>query len=132
MTLLGLAKSDKTKQTWARQTWWAVPALAAALAGTSLLWPAAGSSLARPSHQISQRGREFRPGQLDVKRGDVVSIVNDDEDLAHHAYVASGGFNFDSGDQEPGHDVEILFNVAGTFNVLCGIHPKMRLVVTVH
>ena len=124
-----LAKDDKTKQT---RAWWAVPVLAAALAGTSLLLPTAGSSLARPSHQVSQRGREFRPGQLDVKRGDIVSIVNDDEDLSHHAYVASGQFNFDSGDQEPGHDVEIPFTTAGTFNVLCGIHPKMRLVVAVH
>ena len=112
--------------------WWAVPAVAAALAGILLLLPAARSSLARPSHQVSQRGREFRPGQLDIKRGDIVGIVNDDEDLSHHAYVASEHFNFDSGDQEPGHDVDIPFTVAGTFNVLCGIHPKMRLVVRVH
>ena len=129
MALQKLTKDGKVKQ---RRAWWAVPALAVALAGTWLLLPAAGSSLARPSYQVSQRGREFRPGQLDIKRGDIVSIVNDDEDLSHHAYVASDHFNFDSGDQEPGHDVEIPFTVAGTFNVLCGIHPKMRLVVTVH
>ena len=123
------AKDDNVKQ---RRAWWAVPVLAAALAGALLLLPAAGSSLARPSHQVSQRGREFRPGQLNVERGDVVSIVNDDEDLSHHAYVASDHFNFDSGDQEPGHSVGIAFTVTGTFNVLCGIHPKMRLVVAVH
>ena len=74
---------------------------------------------------------EFTPGRLDVKQGDVVHIVNDDEDLSHHAYVASDRFKFDSGDQEPGHDVDIPFTVAGTFNVLCGIHPKMRLTVNV-
>lgn len=71
------------------------------------------------------------PGQLGIRRGDVVRIVNDDEDLSHHAYVMSDRFKFDSGDQEPGHDVDIPFTVAGTFNVLCGIHPKMRLVVAV-
>ena len=71
------------------------------------------------------------PGYLGIKRGDVVSIVNDDEDLSHHAYVRSDLFKFDSGDQEPGHDVDIPFTVVGTFNILCGIHPKMRLVVTV-
>ena len=125
-------KGDKIKHPRTKRAWWAVPALAAALAGASLLLPPAGSSVARPSHQVSQRGREFRPGRLDVKRGDIVSIVNDDADLSHHAYVESSRFNFDSGDQEPGHDVEIPFNVAGTFNVLCGIHPKMHLVVAVH
>ena len=116
---------------WVRRTWWAALALVSALAGSSPLLSATGSSLARSFHQVSQRGREFRPGQLDIKRGDIVSIVNDDEDLSHHAYVASSHFSFDSGDQEPGHDVEIPFTVAGTFNVLCGIHPKMRLVVAV-
>ncbi len=129
MALPKFAKAVKTIQ---KRAWWGVPTLAAALAGTWLLLPALGSSLTRPSHQVSQRGREFRPGQLDIKRGDIVSIVNDDEDLSHHAYVASDHFKFDSGDQEPGQDVDIPFTVAGTFNVLCGIHPKMRLLVAVH
>jgi len=80
---------------------------------------------------VSQRGREFSPNELTIKQGDLVRIVNDDGDLTHHAYIASSQFNFDSGDQAPGHDVNIVFNVPGTFNVLCGIHPKMRLTVTV-
>ncbi len=40
-------------------------------------------------------------------------------------------FNFNSGDQLPGSQTDIVFSVPGTFNVLCGIHPKMRLVVHV-
>jgi plastocyanin len=80
---------------------------------------------------VSQRGREFNPSALTIHKGDVVRIVNDDGDLSHHAYVDADNFNFDSGDQEPGHDVLVVFDVPGVFNVLCGIHPKMRLVVTV-
>lgn len=80
---------------------------------------------------VSQRDREFNPGQLTIQRGDRVRIVNDDGDLTHHAYIASDLFKFDSGDQAPGRDVNITFSVPGTFNVLCGIHPKMRLTVTV-
>ena len=68
---------------------------------------------------------------LSIKLGDMVHIVNDDEDLSHHAYVTSDSFKFDSGDQGPGQDVNIPFTQAGTFNVLCGIHPKMRLKVQV-
>lgn len=115
-----------------RRTWWLLAALIVALIGTWHLFSAAGASVGGPSYKVSQHGREFRPNQLDIKRGDIVSIVNDDEDLSHHAYVASDRFKFDSGDQEPGHDVDVPFTVAGTFNVLCGIHPKMRLVVAVH
>jgi plastocyanin len=64
-------------------------------------------------------------------RGDTVIIVNDDADLRHHAYIDSDKFRFDSGDQEPGSKTSIAFTVAGTFEVLCAIHPKMKLSVHV-
>jgi plastocyanin len=80
---------------------------------------------------ISQRDRQFNPGTLFLHAGDVVTIVNDDGDLHHHAYVSSPDFKFDSGDQAPNSRTDIVFSTRGQFNVLCGIHPKMRLVVTV-
>jgi plastocyanin len=82
-------------------------------------------------HVISQRGRAFNPNFLSIKQGDTVRIVNDDGDLLHHAYVESDTFSFDSGDQLPGSKTDVVFSVRGKFNVLCGIHPKMRLVVVV-
>jgi plastocyanin len=88
-----------------------------------------GLSLAQPL--ISQKGREFRPHEITIKRGDSIRIVNDDGDLRHHAYVSSDKFSFDSGDQEPGTATDIKFPVAGDFDVLCAIHPKMKLVVHV-
>jgi plastocyanin len=84
-----------------------------------------------PQFRVSQKGREFNPTDLKIKRGDVVEIVNDDADLLHHAYVESDQFNFDSGDQQPGSKVDIKFTVAGDFMVLCGIHPKMKMSVHV-
>jgi plastocyanin len=84
-----------------------------------------------PRYMVSQKGRAFHPGTLTVSRGDTVQIVNDDGDLLHHAYVESDTFNFDSGDQLPGSKTNIIFSVPGRFNVLCGIHPKMKLVVEV-
>jgi plastocyanin len=87
--------------------------------------------LALPQYSVSQKGREFNPGQITIKRGETVQIVNDDGDLLHHAYVDSEKFSFDSGDQQPGSKTDITFPVAGDFNVLCAIHPKMLLVVHV-
>lgn len=103
----------------------AVAAAAAALIGLGTL-----VGLALPQ-TISQKGREFHPGEITIKRGDTVQIVNDDADLIHHAYVDSPKFSFDSGDQEPGSKTDITFPVAGDFDVLCAIHPKMRLSVHV-
>jgi len=84
-----------------------------------------------PNFTVSQKGRMFLPGTLTIHQGDTIRIVNDDGDLLHHAYVESDTFNFDSGDQEPGSKTDITFPAAGTFTVLCGIHPKMKLVVEV-
>ena len=87
--------------------------------------------LAASQISVSQKGREFTPQSVTIKRGESVLVVNDDADLRHHAYVDSDKFNYDSGDQEPGSKTSIAFPVAGTFEVLCAIHPKMKLSVRV-
>jgi len=102
----------------------AAGAAASVIAGTLV-------GLALPQLTISQKGREFHPGEITVNRGDSVQIVNDDADLIHHAYIDSPKLAFDSGDQEPGSKTQITFSAAGDFNVLCAIHPKMRLLVHV-
>jgi plastocyanin len=99
------------------------------LTGASLV--GIGASLAAPQYSVSQKGREFRPATMTVSRGDTVQIVNDDGDLRHHAYIDSAKFSFDSGDQEPGSKTSITFALPGDFDVLCAIHPKMRLAVHV-
>ena len=86
---------------------------------------------ALPQYLISQKGRAFQPGDLNINRGETVQILNDDGDLLHHAYIDGPGFSFDSGDQKPGSKTDIVFSTPGTFNVLCAIHPKMKLVVHV-
>jgi plastocyanin len=100
--------------------------LSLALIGAGML-----ASVAQPRYVVSQKGREFRPGTLTIKRGETVQIVNDDGDLRHHAYIDSDKFSFDSGDQEPGSKTNITFPLSGDFDVLCAIHPKMKLVVHV-
>jgi plastocyanin len=94
---------------------------------------AAGTLMASAvgQYSISQKGREFHPGEVTIKRGEIIQIVNDDADLLHHAYVDAKDFSFDSGDQKPGSITPITFPVAGNFDVLCAIHPKMKLVVHV-
>ena len=79
---------------------------------------------------VSQRDRKFSPDRLVVDRGTVVHIVNDDT-VTHHVYVDSPGMSFDSGEQPIGTTVDLKFDRAGTFDVLCAIHPTMHLRVVV-
>lgn len=102
-------------------------ALVAAIGITALSIAAFGAQ----TYRVSQKGRAFQPGSIVIRRGETVEIINDDGDLLHHAYVDAPGFTFDSGDQDPGEKTQIVFSVPGTFLVLCGIHPKMKLAVRV-
>jgi plastocyanin len=101
------------------------------MAAAGLIGAGTLAGKAASPYTVSQKGREFQPGNLTIKRGEVITIVNDDADLRHHAYIDSDKFKFDSGDQEPGSKTNITFPVAGTFDVLCAIHPKMKLTVHV-
>ncbi len=101
------------------------------LAGFML--PALGTlAVSQVAHtMVSQKGRAFAPSAIAIKRGETVTIVNDDADLSHHVYISASNFSFDSGDQKPGSKVSIAFPATGSFEVLCAIHPKMKLAVKV-
>ena len=90
-----------------------------------------GAALGAAPHLISQKGRQFQPGELSIQRGEALQFINDDGDLLHHTYLKSDTFSFDSGDQSPGSKFEVTFTVAGRFTVRCAIHPKMKLLVVV-
>jgi len=79
---------------------------------------------------ISQQGRAFLPGAIEIAKGDTLAIHNDDEYI-HQVFVDNPSFKFDSGEQDIGQTVDITFPASGTFQVLCAIHPKMRLDVVV-
>jgi plastocyanin len=79
---------------------------------------------------VSQRDRKFTPDRLELERGSIAHIVNDDR-VTHHIYINASGMNFDSGEQPIGTTVDVRFDKAGNFVVLCAIHPTMRLRVAV-
>lgn len=85
---------------------------------------------AAESLQVSQLHRHFSPDTLTIERGTTVHFVNDDN-VTHHVYIDAPSMQFDSGEQPIGKTVDITFDKAGTFTVLCAIHPTMHLKVTV-
>lgn len=97
---------------------------ALALALTAL---ATGALAADAGHIIVQQGRRFRPAEVTIKAGESLTVTNDDE-FIHQIYVDG---LFDSEEKLPGQNIVESFPRAGTFEVRCHIHPKMKLVVHV-
>ncbi len=79
---------------------------------------------------VSQRGSKFSPAAIRIRKGEMLTILNDD-DRAHSAVVADPRMTFSSGVQEPGQSVALSFKDPGTYVVACAIHPGMKLAVEV-
>jgi plastocyanin len=92
---------------------------------------AIAATAAAETFVVTQKGRMFEPSAVEISAGATIRFVNDDAPLLHHAYLEAIAFAFDIGEQEAGESSEIVFPVPGVFDVFCGIHPKMKLQVTV-
>jgi plastocyanin len=79
---------------------------------------------------VSQKGLQFSSTELSVGKGQIVVFQNDDR-TAHNITVNGDGMNLNGGLQAPGQELKVPFSKAGTYAVSCGIHPKMKLTVTV-
>jgi plastocyanin len=95
-----------------------------------ILLGAAGSAFAA-DHIVAQSGRRFHPDTVTIARGDTITFTNNDE-FIHQIYVAAENFGFDTKEKAPGEADTESFTTAGTFEVHCHIHPKMKLVVRVN
>jgi plastocyanin len=80
---------------------------------------------------VTQKGLMFTPNELTLEKGQSVDFVNDDG-TAHNVMVTGDGVTFNGGLQPPGGHVKYTFSKAGTFTAGCGIHPKMKLTITVN
>ena len=94
-----------------------------------LLWPALAFA-ADDAHTVIQKGRAFHPAEVTINRGESLTFTNND-DFIHQIYAQGSGFAFDSDEKNPGQNITESFTTAGTFEVRCHIHPKMKLVVHV-
>ncbi len=80
---------------------------------------------------VHKKKRKYAPGEISIKAGETIKIINDDIFL-HHAYFDSDDLEFDSGSMEECNSANIIFTKAGFYQVKCAIHPKMNLDVTVY
>lgn len=102
--------------------------IAAAMAGALVM---GGVALAAGAVTVSQKGLAFSSPTLTIARGTIVTFSNDDT-TSHNILVSGNGVNLNSGLQTPGTPFRAPFLKAGSYSVICGIHPKMHMTVNVN
>jgi plastocyanin len=79
---------------------------------------------------IAQKGRMFSSENVAIKRGETLTFLNDDS-VPHNIMSTSHGNEFNLGSQPPGASTEVTFKEAGDVQVICAIHPRMKMTVKV-
>jgi plastocyanin len=89
--------------------------------------PDASAPAAETVPTVSISNFSFSPTSLDVKVGDTVTWVNNDDAL--HTVTGDGGIS--SPNLAKGESYKQVFDTAGTFSYSCSIHPAMKGTITV-
>ena len=82
------------------------------------------------TEMIHQQGRVFSAESISVKKGDAVTFLNDDT-VPHNIMSATKGNEFNLGSQAPGTSTDVTFKESGDVQVICAIHPRMKMMVKV-
>jgi plastocyanin len=84
---------------------------------------------AASANDITIQGFAFNPASLTIKVGDTVKWTN--QDTAAHTVVADDN-SWGSGQLVQGSSFSFTFTKAGTYNYLCGVHPRMKGTIIVN
>jgi plastocyanin len=79
---------------------------------------------------ITQKGRLFSSESISIKKGESVTFANDDT-VPHNIVSASKGNEFNLGSQPPGAATDVTFKESGEAQVICAIHPRMKMTVKI-
>jgi plastocyanin len=82
------------------------------------------------NQMIHQQGRVFSSENVSIKKGEALTFLNDDT-VPHNIISTSKGNEFNLGSQPPGTSTDVTFKEAGDVQVICAIHPRMKLMVKV-
>jgi plastocyanin len=109
-----------------------IPSTLAGAAAVLVVAALGSSALGAADLYIHQHNLHFSESKVAVKVGDRLTFTNDD-DVIHNIGVRGGADDEteDLGLQKPRIAVSHRFNEPGAFVVVCSIHPRMRLKVSV-
>jgi plastocyanin len=92
---------------------------------------AAGTAVALAAERtISQKGKVFSEPAVSVRKGDTLVFLNDDN-VVHNVLSITPGNQFNLGTIAPGHSTPVTFDKTGDVQIICAIHPGMKMSVKV-
>jgi len=81
-------------------------------------------------HRVTQKDKTFSIGSVKIRTGDNIVFLNADS-VTHNVFSATKGHEFEIKTQLPGASDAVHFESEGTLEILCAIHPRMKLRVQV-
>lgn len=100
------------------------------LAAVAAIALAATSAWALNVVSVDQHNLSFNMPVLTMNGAGVVAFTNNDT-TSHNILISGEGVNLNSGLQSPGVTFKAPMAKPGTYNVTCGIHPKMKMTIVV-
>ena len=100
------------------------------LLSLALLGTLAATTALAGEVMIGQKGQMFSEEAVSIKAGDTIKFMNDDN-ISHNVMSKGPSGNKNAGLQKAGDATSITYDKAGEHEVVCGIHPKMKLHVKV-
>jgi plastocyanin len=100
------------------------------LAASVALMSLTGICWAATIAHVDQKNLSFSVPKLSVRKGSIVDFTNSDS-TSHNILVTGQGLALNSGLQAPGVSFKAPLMKEGTYQVICGIHPKMKMTVVV-
>ncbi len=91
---------------------------------------AAAGPMSQMKTIVRQKGRAFSEMVVTVARGQPVTFENDDN-VPHNIMSESPDNAFDLGSQGPATATPVTFDKDGLVQVICAIHPRMRMTIVV-
>ncbi len=105
-------------------------AFTVALLSAPILWvlavPASAATV-----EINQKDLKFTPGSVTINVGDTVSFTNHDPFFHDVTIINPDGTKSDKGLKNQGQNIDVTFTKAGTYGVVCRLHPMMNATVIV-
>ena len=80
---------------------------------------------------MDQNGLKFVPTIVTINAGDSVHFENHDPFTHDVTVVSPDGSKSDKGMQHHGEDRVVAFPKAGTYSIICDMHPNMKATVIV-
>ncbi len=82
------------------------------------------------SYTVHQKGRQFATEVTAIRKGQPLTFLNDDT-VPHNVFSTSGANEFNLGSQPPGSSTDVTFTQVGVVEVICAIHPRMKMTIVV-